>query len=253
MTYDDETLMAFADGELDAARRTEIAAAIEKDAALAQRVEAHRALRARLSGAYSAVIDGTVPDSLRAAARGPGASASAAAKGEVVRFPRRAASPPAQPWRAREWLAVAASLVLGLFISWRVFAPGGMGLIESAEGSLVARGELERALDGQLAADNGADRAVAIGLTFETRGGGYCRSFALPASQTAGLACRENGVWTIPATSASNASRSDMMQAAGSIPPAILAAIEARIAGEPLDAAGEAAAARAGWKAPAPQ
>lgn len=248
MNYDDETLMAYADGELDAARRTEIAAAIEKDPSLAQRVEAHRALRARLSGAYSAVLDGTVPDALRDAARGPAAAGSAASNGNVVRFPKRAASAPAQPWRAREWLAVAASLVLGLFISWRVFAPDGAGLIDSSQGSLVARGKLARALDGQLAADNGADRAVAIGLSFETRGGGYCRSFALPASQTTGLACRENGVWTIPATAASTSSRSDMMQAAGSIPPAILAAIEARIAGEPLDAAGEASAARAGWK-----
>lgn len=260
MTYDDETLMAYADGELDAARRDEITAALGKDPSLAQRVEAHRALRQRLSGAYSGVLDGTVPDSLRAAARGPTGEAgsqtvagSASANGNVVRFPTRAASAPVQSWRAREWFAMAASLVLGLFISWRMFAPGAAGLIDSSRGALVARGELARALDGQLAADNGAGRSVAIGLSFETRGGGYCRSFALPASQTSGLACRENGVWTIPATAASNAARSDMQQAAGSIPPAILAAIEARIAGEPLDAAAEADAARGGWKTPAPE
>jgi hypothetical protein len=92
---------------------------------------------------------------------------------------------------------------------------------------------------------------VSIGLSFETRGGGYCRSFSLPGSQTTGLACRENGEWRIPATAASNSARSDMHQAAGAIPPAILAAIEARISGDPLDAAGEASAARDGWQAAA--
>jgi hypothetical protein len=242
VTYDDETLMAYADGELDPARRAEIAAAVAKDPSLARRVDAHRALRARVASAYGAVLDSTVPDKLLAAARGPSPSVA-----NVAQFPKPAAQAPSPPWRAREWFAMAASLVLGFFISWRAFAPGG-ALIEASNDSLVARGELARALDGQLAAENGADRAVSIGLSFETRGGGYCRSFSLADSQTTGLACREHGEWRIPATAASNSARSDMQQAAGAIPPAILAAIEARISGEPLDAAGEAGAARDGWQ-----
>ena len=52
MKYDDETLMAFADGELDEARRAEIAAALDQDPSLAQRVERHRALRARVVDAF---------------------------------------------------------------------------------------------------------------------------------------------------------------------------------------------------------
>jgi hypothetical protein len=242
--YDDETLMAYADGELDAARRAEIAAAANLDPALAQRIEAHRALRDRVAGAYAAVLDGTVPDALRAAARG---AAPAPSAGSVVQFPQRAASRHGRPWRAREWFAMAASLVLGLFISWRVFAPGGADLMETSGGALVARGELARALERQLASDNAAARVVSIGLTFQTSDGGYCRHFALRAARTAGLACREGGEWRIPVTAAAQMSQGDHAQAAGSIPPPVLAAIEARMSGEPLDAAAEASAARNAW------
>ena len=38
MTYDDETLMAYADGELDDARQAEIDAAISRDPDLARRM-----------------------------------------------------------------------------------------------------------------------------------------------------------------------------------------------------------------------
>jgi anti-sigma factor RsiW len=49
VNFDDETLMAYADGELDAGLKAQIDAAIEQDPALAQRVEQHRTLRARIS------------------------------------------------------------------------------------------------------------------------------------------------------------------------------------------------------------
>ena len=57
MNYDDETLMAFADGELDELLSAEIASAMERDPALARRVERHRALRAQVAGAYSTVLE----------------------------------------------------------------------------------------------------------------------------------------------------------------------------------------------------
>ena len=247
MNLDDETLMAYADGELDAARRAEIAAALEKDPALAARVAKHRALRAEVAGAFATVLSQPVPERLRAAAAG-GAAPADRARGNVVQFPARGSRAPATPWRAREWFAMAASLVLGVVISWRAFSPGGSDVMTAHDGSLVARGSLATALDQQLASNQAGDAAVRIGLTFKARDGSYCRSFALRAGGTSGLACRAGGEWRIPVTASADAAGGDFRQAAGSIPPAVMQAIEARIAGDTLDAPGETQARDAGWK-----
>jgi hypothetical protein len=251
MSYDDEILMAFADGELDEVRRAEIAAAVAKDPELARRVERHRTLRAQVASAFAPVLDRTIPDPLRDLARGPATNAVSDA-GNVVPFPKRATATPPRPWRAREWFAVAASLVLGLFVSWQVFSPAGSGLIESADGSLVARGDLARALDGQLAADNDTGDVV-LGVSFKAKDGGYCRQFALREAQTAGLACRVGDSWRIPVAAAAEIPEGQIRQASVTMPIAVLAEIDERISGEPLDAAGEAAAKREGWRAAAPQ
>ena len=68
MNYDDETLMAYADGELDAESSAAISAAIERDPVLAQRVERHRALRHQVTAAYASVLEQPVPERLLAAA-----------------------------------------------------------------------------------------------------------------------------------------------------------------------------------------
>ena len=106
MKYDDETLMAFADGELDETLRAEIAAAVERDPELAQRVAGHRALRSRVAGTFGALLDEPAPDRLVNAARGartPAANTRRA--GDVVQFPVRGSrvSPmsPEQRERAR--------------------------------------------------------------------------------------------------------------------------------------------------------
>ena len=246
MNLDDETLMAYADGELDTARRAEIAAALEKDPALAARVEQHRALRAEVAGAFATVLSQPVPERLQAVAAG-GTVPAERARGNVVQFPVRGARGPATPWRAREWFAIAASLVLGILISWRMFSPGA-DVITASHGSLVARGTLATALDQQLAGNQAGDAAVRIGLTFKARDGSYCRSFALSAGGTSGLACRAGGEWHIPVTASADAAGGDFRQAAGAIPPAVMQAIEGRIAGDALTAADETKARDAGWK-----
>jgi hypothetical protein len=249
VNLDDETLMAYADGELDPARSAEIAAALEKDPALAARVQKHRALRAEVAGAFATVLSDPVPDRLRSAAAG-GTAPEQRARGNVVQFPTRGNRAPATPWRAREWLAMAASLVLGVVISWRALSPASSEMIAASNGALAARGALATALDQQLASNQASDGALAIGLTFKARDGSYCRSFALRATGTSGLACRGGGEWRIPVTASADAAGGDIRQAAGSIPPAVMQAIEARIAGDPLDAPEETKARDSGWKAP---
>ena len=243
MSYDDEILMAYADGELDVALRAEIAAALERDPALARRVEKQRALRADVGAAFSTVLAQPVPERLVAAADGAAASA---ARGKVVQFPKRGAQSPGPRWRAREWLAMAASVLLGVVIAWRTITPE-PGLMDSSGGALVARGALETALERQLASNQRSDEPVIIGLTFRARDGGYCRNFTLRTTGTAGLACRVGGNWQIPVTASTTVPGGGLNQASGAIPPAVLSAIEARIQGEPLDAAGEDNARLGGW------
>jgi hypothetical protein len=246
MNLDDETLMAYADGELEPAQRTQIAAALEKDPSLAARVEKHRALRAAVAGAFAPVLQDPVPERLRVAAGG--AAPEQRARGNVVQFPSRGSRTAGTPWRAREWLAMAASLVLGVMLSWRAFSPANPEMIAASNGALAARGALATALDRQLASNQPGDAAVSIGLTFKARDGSYCRSFALRATGTAGLACRSGGEWRIPVTASADAAGGDIRPAGDSIPSAVMQAIEARIAGDALAALEETQARDAGWK-----
>jgi hypothetical protein len=244
--YDDETLMAFADGELDEKLRAEITAAIEKDPELARRVAEYFALRNEVAGAYSGVMDQEVPERLRAAARG-GRAAPARATGNVVQFPSKSTRTPAPRWSAREWTAMAASLVLGGLLSWQ-FALRHGGDIATQGGSLVARGALAEALSTQLASNQSPDAAIRIGLTFKSGDGAYCRSFYSKASHTAGLACRNGEAWQLPVTSSAGNQSGENRPASGLDDPALLQAIEARMKGEALDAQGESAAMTGGWK-----
>jgi hypothetical protein len=246
MNFDDETLMAYVDGELDDNLRAEIAAAVEKEPLLARRVEQQRALRAKVSGAFSKVVTQPVPERLTRAARGD-ASTEPTSRGNVLKFPARAARAPAAPWHAREWVAMAASLLLGALISWKLLAPGAGEPIVAGKDALVARGELARALETQLASEQRGEEPVLIGLTFRTSDGSYCRSFVLRAAKTAGLACRAGADWQVPVTD-SSATAAGEMQQASSVAPAILRAIEARGVGAALDADAEKSAQLAGWK-----
>jgi anti-sigma factor RsiW len=250
VNYDDETLMAYVDGELDELLSAEISSGMERDPALARRVEQHRALRAKLAGAYATVLDQPVPERLLAAAGGAAAPMPAAPRGraEVLQFPSRAVPAETRRWGAREWTALAASLVLGMLLSWQFLAPSQRSMVVASNGALVARGALARALDSQLASTQRPGDPVQIGLTFRSRDGSYCRSFTLTRAATAGLACRASGEWHLPVTAAVTAS-GDGVRQAGSPPPEVLSAIEARIAGDALDAAGEEDARLGGWDA----
>ena len=77
MTISDETLMAYVDGELDVAGRASVEAAMQQDPGIGKRIARHRALREKLQGAFSAVLEEPVPDRLIQAARGQRAKAPA--------------------------------------------------------------------------------------------------------------------------------------------------------------------------------
>ena len=252
MTISDETLMAYADGELDAAGRASVEAAMREDPEIGKRIAQHRALRETMRGAFSAVLNEPVPDRLTAAARGR----TGAPKSTVVDFSlAREAARQKNSVAPGRWqpAAMAASLLLGLglgFLAWH----GPRTLIQpGAGGGLVASAALAEALSTQLSDDRSADHVGVIGLSFRDKSGDYCRTFALTGSDaSSGLACREGAGWRIKAlaqTPHTAANSGNFRTAASEDSPAIRAAVEGSIDGEPLDHAGEIAARQARWAA----
>jgi hypothetical protein len=247
MKITDEQLMAYADGELDAAAAAEVEAAIAADPALAQTVARHRALRRQLREAFAPTLDEPVPEHLmalvRAPAAQPAAAAGAAPMAEVV--PLR----PRRRWALPEWAGMAAALALGVALSQAFLAPTPADLRTAAGGALRADGALAQALDRQLAADNTPAGRIAVGLSFRDGSGAYCRSFVLRDPRPlAGLACRADDGWHVPITSEAEVDTGELRQAAASLPPAVLLAVETRLAGDTLDAEAERRARDAGWR-----
>ncbi|HYL00907.1 MAG TPA: hypothetical protein VEU78_06910 [Steroidobacteraceae bacterium] len=241
MTFSDETLGAYVDGELDAATRAALEAAMATDPQLAVRIARQRALRMQVREAFAPVLSEPVPERLLAAARGLPA---AARPGNVLAFPAR----PRPRWSWPQWGAIAASLVVGVLLGPLLLRPSAP--LATSGGRVVASGVLARALSQQLASAQPRGAAVAIGVSFRGRSGGYCRSFVLHETQSlAGLACREGPAWEVVALAQSAAPGSGgYTQASSALPPAVSRTLDELIVGEPLDAAGEAAARAHDWR-----
>ncbi len=244
MKFSDETLMAYADGELDPAARSAVERAIRSDPTLAAKVRQHTAMRSNVFAAFAPIASEPVPPRLAGATR----------TGKVIqlntaRMPRVEPSQEPRRWSWAEWGGIAAALMVGVLA-------GGAGviglqdqpqLVASASGSLQAQGGLADALSTQLAGGRDAAAPVTIGVSFEAKDGGYCRSFLMGA--TAGLACRQGEQWKVPVMAQAAAGpNGEYRQAASAMPPLVLDAIDTRISGQTLDAKAEEAARERGWK-----
>lgn len=249
MNYDDDTLMAYADDELDPQQRAAIARAIQDDPAVAAAVARHQALRRDVFAAFAGTLDEPLPARLAPRAAAPVHELAAA---RAARSTREQAALEQQARRARrwpQWGALAASLAIGVLAG--SLGSGWLGgreltLARGAGGELSADGRLARALDWQLAGDAG-EGDIRIGLSFQSQSGAYCRTFQLGGS--GGLACRDGGRWRIPVLADSPAATGAYRQAAAPLPPSVLDAVDASIAGSTLDAAAERAARARGWEA----
>lgn len=237
MSVSEEMLAAFADGELDAAGALRVEAAMAADPALAQRVEAHRALKARLAAHYAPLAEQPVPAHLAALLTGAGDTAPAG-EPQVVSLAaerRKRGLPPAvRRWAPFAGPALAASLVLALWQPWQSPAPDG-----------YAGGELAAVLDTQLAATQASDAPTRILLSFERESGDLCRAYR--SGQTGGIACRDAGGWKIERQFALGDAPATEFRQAGSEAD-LLAAAQDMAAGGALDAEGEEAARRRGWQ-----
>lgn len=247
-------LAAFLDGTLeDAALLEQIEAAINADPALAERVEALAAgddTAATVRAAFDPVLTAPVPDHLTQIV-GP-------AQAEVIDLAaaraQRAAPPLPTPandrgssWRWPQFGAMAASLALGILIGGPLLTGGGDAA--PAGGSLVLASAdvttmLDTAPSGQTVdlASLGTGEVV---LTFRGADGQLCRQFMVEGSgggASDALACAgDDKTWQIEAFGRRAAPAGEMKLAGGDASPAVVAAVDAIIASDPLVGADEAA------------
>ena len=240
--YDDEILMRRVDGELSPDAGAAIDAAAAGDPALARRLERLRGLRTLAREAFPAAQDPR--------------------DGELARLILNGATR-REPWTARlagglregfalrhapVWAgAAAACFVLGLTVGWLGQDRTPEGFAVATDG-VLADAALVRVLDRGLAADGADGEGRAVGLTFRDADGRWCRTFRAGDAGVAGLACRTDGDWRMQALAPFQASDSEVRTAGADTPAAVLAAVDALIADETLDAAAEAQARDAGWR-----
>ncbi len=198
--FTDEELMAFADGELDAARMEEIARALEGDEALARRVAIFSNTSPLAFRAMKTLLDEKVPPALER--RVAELAEQAAQAGAPIPF-RRAAPVAANSQRQSWHLPLAASLALaigglgGFYAAGTIQGDNSVHVAAAAEPYVsevlnsAAQGE-SRALAGK-----GTLRAIA---TFRDAEGALCREFEhdrTDGSAIVAVACHEQEAWQI--------------------------------------------------------
>lgn len=258
MSWSDEHLMAYVDGELDDRERAALTLALSADVALRRRLSAMKRQRRRVEAAYAPVLDEPVPDRLAGLLRPPAVSPAvspAAAlvvdQDEVRAAPARRQRPASSWW---PWGGMAAALVVGVLVGvWagprldRQGRGAGLGLHDGADGRLVAGGVIGQALSSQLASAPVPGAPVAVQLSFVDKGGSYCRTFRTAA--VAGLACWQAEQWVVQTLAAVTVVQEGAVRhAATALPSAVLEAVDRRMAGGALNPARERQARDEGWR-----
>lgn len=195
--FTDETLMAFADGELDPAEDARVAAAVAADPELARRLAVFSGTRDVLARAAAARPETVVPDALMERVRATLDAERTPGGQTVVPFRRPlAARVPAFPRAIAASLALAAGLAGG-FVAGLSFGDGDPAGLRIA--SLQTPG-LTRALSSL---PSGARQAVeggeiALIASFRNADGEFCREFEYDGAARAtvvSVACRAGADW----------------------------------------------------------
>lgn len=197
--FDDETLMAFADGELDEATSLRLEKALESDQVLAERLAVFLDTRMALAATMKPLIDEPVPDALAASVRRmveDSKSGNSDADGSKIVAFRRREKPEILRLR-QSWLVPIAASVLAV-----VAGAGGFVVGRGSVGSgAPAERELSAALDRQPSGRDielGQSAVLRIVSSFVDGQGEFCREYELKRQQEnmTTVACRMDGTWT---------------------------------------------------------
>lgn len=184
LDFTDEELMAFADGALDEPRFSQIAAAVEADPALAERLEQLVLGGAAAKALYGPLADAPVPAALRRSVT------AAIEQATVVPFRRRPVA---------RWVPAAVAVAIAAVIV------GPIAYVVGHQDPLVAVGQpVAPALAAELSRLP-AGTETRLGATiirpiasFTDAAATLCREFELDAQLTTiAVACREAGEWRV--------------------------------------------------------
>lgn len=248
MTFSDEVLSSYLDGEAGPTLSREIETAMANDPALIARMEQLGANDGLLRDAFDEAL-GETPERLTAALE-------ARPSAEILTFrPKpKTRAPSAMPWPKLAAASVVALAVGAVFATTAVprFSPK-TGAVR--DGELIAGGKLAAAL---ASTPSGAEGAVGtakltVALSFKSRDGRLCRQFHLASPQggSEGVACRGKDGWRIEGWmgSAAGGAAGDGYQTAGGPETSPIAGMVDKLGvAQALDRSGEAAAIRSGWR-----
>jgi anti-sigma factor RsiW len=196
--FDDETLMAYADGELGDETTARLEAALETDEALAARLAVFLDSRATVASALKPLIHEPVPEALLTSVRRMAEKAGPVEDGlerKVIAF-RHKQTAPSRPIH-RPWLIpIAASLVaviagFGGFMLGREIGVTGAG----TDAALAAA--LDRETSGNDVTLSGSNETLRVVASFRDEHGDLCREYerVRHGVSTVSIACREAGTW----------------------------------------------------------
>lgn len=233
MSVTDEQIAAYSDGELAGDELARVESAVAADPELARKVEAHRALKAKLGAHFAPILNQPVPDRLAAMLQPEPQTA------EVVSFgqerAKRGLAPMVRRWAPIAGPALAASLVLAFFQPWNsTDLPTG-----------YANDRLAGVLDTQLAAAQAAGADTRILVSFQNDAGEYCRAYRM--SDVGGIACRDSTGWEINREYTLDGAQTTEYRQAGS-EAELLAAVQDMAPDGALTAEEEAEAKSNGWR-----
>jgi len=242
-SWTDEQISAFLDGELSQADTEALALAVERDPALAARVERLGSANRAYVSAVAAIDRHPMSDDVKSILSTPPTAKVIPFRAKVGAF-------------LTEHRAIAAALVCAAAV-WSVSsnlgAQSGNPLSTGPDGLVVASSPLHRALETGV---TGAPVQVAANvsatprLTFASAEDGFCRQFDVssPAGATSAIACREDGQWRTQVAVFGKARGGDYQTAAGGKSPVLEAFIDQHISGAPLNAAEETKVLSEHWK-----